>query len=263
MLDTNSTAAHRWAAQLAEWAIPDEIRAQAPREPWGFDPAIFRAPPSGGSGTRARSTALAAEVIPDGGVVLDVGCGGGAAAFALVPPATALIGTDQQPDMVELFAATAAERGIPAQVFAGAWPDVGDEVPVADVVVSNNVLYNVPDLMPFVRGLHDHARRRVVIEITRLHPLASRNALWKHFWGIERPTEPTAALAAEVVRDAGLPVTLEYAEGVARGPDRTTAEHAAMACRQLCLPLDRADEVAEQLALISFPTDRAVLWWDV
>lgn len=253
--------ARQWALELAEWAIPADILAQAPREPWFFDPAMFAPPPPGGP--RSRATQLAASAIEDGGVVLDVGCGGGAAAFALVPPATELLGTDQMEDMVKLFAATAAERDIPARVFAGPWPEAAEDVPAADVVVSNNVLYNVTDLVPFVQALHDHARRRVVIEITEQHPTAPRNPLWEHFWGIERPTRPTAELAADAIRAAGLPVTLEHAEATPRGNGGDPAKRAEFACRQLCLPLERADEVAELLAAIPSPTERAVLWWDV
>ena len=44
------------------------------------------------------------------------------------------------------------------------WPDVASQAPPADVVVSSHVLYNVPDIGPFLVALHEHARRRVVVE---------------------------------------------------------------------------------------------------
>ncbi|MDP9393238.1 MAG: class I SAM-dependent methyltransferase [Actinomycetota bacterium] len=157
----------------------------------------------------SRSTLVAAEALAGGGTVLDVGCGGGAAAFALVPPATEVVGTDRQEDMLRLFATTAAERGIPALTVHGSWPDIVDAVPEADVVVCHNVLYNAPDLLGFVSALSARARRRVVIEITERHPQVTRAPLWRHFWGLDRPSGPDALLAAEALREAGFPVVIE------------------------------------------------------
>ncbi|CAN5390121.1 hypothetical protein BH23ACT9_BH23ACT9_31880 [soil metagenome] len=255
-------AASRWAAELAAWAVPAHILEAAPQTPWVFPPDMFSAPEPG-SVPRSGSTAIAAAAIPDGGTVLDVGCGGGAAAFALVPPATALIGTDRQTDMVEAFAATAERRGIPATVVPWDWPDVADRVPQADVAVSHNVLYNVADLAPFAAALHDHARRRVVIEITERHPQVTRAPLWKRFWDLDRPEGPTAWLAAEVLRDAGFDVATEQTLATQRDMQRAGPVEAAFWCRQLCLPPDRIDEVAEAVADLAFPTERVTLWWDV
>ena len=83
-------------------------------------------------------------------------------------------------------------------------PRVADTVPVADVVVCHNVLYNVADIPPFVAALDARARRRVVIEITPKHPQDRRRMLWRHFWNLERPHEPTAATAVEAIAEAGL-----------------------------------------------------------
>ena len=44
----------------------------------------------------------AREAVPEGGSVLDVGCGGGVAAFALTPPATSVIGVDHQSEMLAM-----------------------------------------------------------------------------------------------------------------------------------------------------------------
>ncbi|MGI9614789.1 MAG: methyltransferase domain-containing protein [Acidimicrobiales bacterium] len=135
-------AADRWARELADWAIPPEILDRAPQEPFVFPPQMFAAPPADDA-SPSLSTRLAREALVDGGSVLDIGCGGGAAAFAVAPPATHLIGTDRQPDMTDLFARTAEERGISHETYPGSWPEVAPSVPTADVVVSNNVLYNV------------------------------------------------------------------------------------------------------------------------
>lgn len=254
-------AAARWAEELAGWAVPAHILEAAPRRPFVFPSEMFAAPVLG-PGAPSRSTTIAADAIGEGGVVLDVGCGGGAAAFALVPPATQLIGTDRQQDMTDLFARTAAERGISCSVVVGPWPEVADDVPKADVAVSHNVLYNVPDIVAFATELHRHARRRVVLEITEHHPQRSRSPLWKHFWGIDRPDGPTAALAADALREAGIPVQVEASTATERDQDRARSVETSFWCRQLCLPEEREPEVAELMRTIDFPTERVTIWWD-
>lgn len=256
------SSAARWRQELAAWAVPQEILDAAPRRPYVFSPEMFAAPPPS-LGPRSRSSERAAEALDGGGSVLDVGCGGGAAAFALVPPAGRVLGTDRQQDMLELFASTARERGVAAQTVLGSWPDVADDVPQADVVVCHNVLYNVPDLEHFAAALHEHARRRVVVEITERHPQVYRAPLWRHFWDLDRPTGPDAGLAAQVLREAGFPVLREDSEPTARDDRRAASVEAAFWCRQLCLPAEREPEVGERLVQLPFPTSRVTLWWDV
>lgn len=255
-------AATRWAEELAAWALPQHILDAAPSTPWAFPPDLFSAPPPGDA-PPSCSTVIARDALAGGGVVLDVGCGGGAAAFALVPPATAVIGTDRQEDMLDLFARTAEERGVTATVVAGTWPDIAAEVPPADVVVCHNVLYNVPDLVPFVAALAEHARRRVVVELTERHPQTRRAPLWRHFWDLHRPEGPTAELAVEALRDAGLPVRVEHSEVTRRDRERAGPAQAAFSCTQLCLPPEREAEVAELLARLPSTARGVTLWWDV
>ena len=257
------TASQRWTRQMADWAIPAEILGAAPRRPFVFAPEIFAAPEPG-TFERSLSNRRAAEAVADGSSVLDVGCGGGAAAFAVAPPATEVIGTDRQDNMLELFAATAQRRGIAASVVAGSWPDVADDTPVADVVVCHNVLYNVTDIGPFVTALNDHARRRVVIEITPKHPQDRRRMLWRHFWNLERPHEPTAATAIEAIAEAGLDPVVEESllPEDPRAAKRLEFEGPQW-CRNLCLPPEREPEVAALVADVPFPRERVTIWWNV
>src|SRR5581483_5660559 len=113
----------------------------------------------------------ALEALPDKGSVLDVGCGGGSASLALVPPAGLITGVDASRDMLTEYAAGAAQRGVAHHEVEGTWPDIEDRVDPHDVVVCHHVLYNVADLAPFVRALTDKARQRVVVELTDKHPL--------------------------------------------------------------------------------------------
>ena len=248
---------------MADWAIPREILGAAPRRPFVFIPEMFT-PPEPGTFELSVSNRRAAEALKNGGSVLDVGCGGGAAAFAVTPPATEVIGTDRQSNMLELFTVTARQRGIAVSVAAGSWPEVADEVSVADVVVCHNVLYNVTDIGAFVAALHAHARRRVVIEITPKHPQDRRRKLWRHFWSLERPHEPTAATAVEVIAEAGLnPVVEESLLPEDRFASKRSDLEAAHWCRNMCLPPAREAEVAALMAGVPFPRERVTIWWDI
>ncbi len=259
--DSGRAAARRWAEELAAWTVPTQILEGAPRRPHVFSPEMFAAPPQGSPLSLASQRA--AEPLGAGGTVLDVGCGGGAAAFAVTPPATAVVGVDRQPDMLRLFEQTAAERGIPARTLLGGWPDVAEQAPKADVVVCHHVLYNAPDLVAFARALHEHAERRVVLEITQRHPQVTRAPLWRHFWDLDRPSGPTAALALEALRDAGFPVRAEACTATPRDDTRAAGVEAAFWCRQLCLPPEREPELAALLPGLPFPSERVSLWWDV
>ena len=112
-----TTAAEKWRDDLASWAIPDEIRAQAPQDPWIHPVAQFLAPD--GPIPDSPAHAVARDVLPAGGSVLDIGCGGGRAALALVPPAALLIGVDHQQGMLDAFAEAAAKRGVASEGILG------------------------------------------------------------------------------------------------------------------------------------------------
>src|SRR5438067_8826595 len=145
-----STAADRWRAELAGWAIPDDILAAAPEPPWGFPVELFHAEPVP-SESPSRTRAL--EALPDGGAVLDVGCGGGAASMALVPPAALVVGVDSSEAMLAEFAGTAARLGVAHRELLGSWPQAAADAPPVDVVACHHVFYNVPNLVPFVAAL--------------------------------------------------------------------------------------------------------------
>jgi SAM-dependent methyltransferase len=259
----SASAAARWAAELAAWAIPPEILEAAPESPWGFPPALFRAAEREAV-VDTPSRRRAVEALPEAGAVLDVGSGGGAASLALVPPASTIVAVDESPDMLAALAAAADERGVSHAEHVGRWPDVAGEVPPADVVVCHHVFYNVPDLAAFALALDDHARRRVVAELTASHPLTPQGPLWRHFHGIDRPEGPTAELAVAVLEEAGFAVTAEpFASPPRPHPDR--AEWVAFVRRRLCLPAERDAELDAMLppddALLR-PRQVVTVWWD-
>lgn len=146
----------------------------------------------------------------------------------------------------------------------GPWPDVADEVDVADVVVAHNVLYNVTsDVDGFVRALGDHARRRVVMALTARHPLHWVNPYAEALHGIRRPSEPTADLAADVVREAtgATPTLLTWHDRVE--PPQDPEAFLRVVARRSCARPDQLDELRTILHRIPPPTTRemAALVW--
>lgn len=196
-------AGRRWAADLGEWAIPDQILAQAPSSPWRHEPATFVVDET--LDRTVRSAEMARSVLPPtGGSVLDVGCGGGRAAMSLVPPAERVIGVDADPRMLTAFTDAASVAGARSMTIEGTWPDAATDTPVADVVTCHHVAYNVAAIEPFLLSLTDHARLAVVLVLPIVHPMTAFNEAWRHFWGLDRPQGPTADHLADVLRELGI-----------------------------------------------------------
>lgn len=252
------TAAERWRSELASWEIPPEILARAPEPPWGFPVELFKAEPDP-LDSPSRDRAL--QALPVGGSVLDVGCGGGAAGLALVPPAGLVVGVDSGPGMVESFATAAGERGVPHRVVAGTWPDVAAQVDPVDVVVCHHVFYNVADLVPFAAALTGAARRRVVVEVTAVHPLVMSRQLWQHFHGIDRPDGPSADLAVEVLREAGVEPGVQRWSRPPRNVPREV--YVRLNRRRVCLPESADAEIDRVMGRTDWPREVVTIWWDV
>jgi SAM-dependent methyltransferase len=262
--ETIPESARRWREDLDSWAIPEEILAAAPETPWGCPTGLFaRAAEESLAVRRAGSTPSqrrALEALPDGGSILDVGAGGGAASLPLCPPGAAVTAVDQSAGMLASFAELAEQRGVTHHEVEGLWPDVAGEVGPADVVVCHHVLYNVGDIVPFVAALTAHARRRVVAEITAVHPQSLLSPLWERFHGVVRPSRPTAGDALTVLRDLGLAPGAEEFESPLRWAEGARAEQVAFARRRLCLPAERDADVDAVLPLPR-PQRHVTLWW--
>ena len=264
--EQDRSAALAWAEELSAWGVPQEILDQAPQSPWIMPLALFRVP-ADGEPPDSPSRRRAREVLPDGGTVLDVGCGGGRASLGLVPPAARVIGVDERPQMLQAFGEAAQARGVAHEEIHGTWPEVAGRAPMADVVVCHHVVYNVPELASFAVALSAHARRRVVLELGQRHPLSHLSPLWQHFWGLIRPEGPTAETALQVLREGGLPARLDlWDDPVPLRESRLTPEELVEFIRiRLCLPADRDAEIAQTLQRLPPPTPRvtATMWWDV
>ena len=238
----------RWREDLAAWAIPERILATAPEPPWRPEPGVFvRRAASRKARPQGISYERALEALPENGTVIDVGAGAGAASLPLLDRAGSLVAVDTDAGLLAELRAQAGALAGKVTTLVGRWPDVADAVPEADVVVCHHVLYNVPDLRPFVAALDSRARRRVVIEITERHPVARLNPLWLRFHDLARPTRPTweDALAAIRALHPGVRAERERLPGdLATG---TWDELVDSTRRRLCLPLARRPEVITAL----------------
>ncbi|MHB1987995.1 MAG: class I SAM-dependent methyltransferase [Acidimicrobiales bacterium] len=260
------SASSRWKRELEAWAIPEAILEAAPASPWGFPTAMFakatdavlRAEP-----TPSREVAL--EALGAGGSVLDVGVGGGAASLPLAPPAGLLVAVDEAKAMLETFAEAARMRGARHELIAGRWPEVSATTPVTDVVVCHHVAYNVADLAAFLQALTDHARRRVVLELTARHPLSALAPLWASIHGIERPSTPTSSQAAAVATELGYDVGMRSFERPALWDAAGHDDRVAFARRQLCVGPEHDDEIAAHFEAAGAAPSRELttLWWDL
>jgi SAM-dependent methyltransferase len=264
----------KWRADLAAWAIPGHISAAVTDSPWVLPRQVFarRADrmmqaPAGPSYERAR------EALEPAGTVLDIGSGAGAACLPLAAHATTVTAVDTDQGMLTLLAERAAAAGLDLRTIHGGWPEVADQAGPADVVTCHHVVYNVPEIWDFLMALTNHARRRVVVELTTVHPLTSLNPLWLRFHGLRRPDGPTAADLLTILAGAGLraghtewsrPAEADYAD---------FAELVDVTRRRLCLPADRTSDVEAALLdqgsererpgdLGSSGRDVVTIWWE-
>lgn len=259
--------ATRWRERLESWAIPEEILAKAPADPWSHSPARFATrtdralaePDDGPTMTRL------AEALPDKGTLLDVGSGPGAASLPLRERIGHLYAVDTSAPMLEHLKVRAMDLGVPATTVEGRWPDVAGQVPVADVSVAAHVVYNVPDLAEFLRALDRHTRGRVVLELSHRHPMSWMTPLWQHFHGVDRPVRPIAEDCVALAAALGFAVRVEEREAPLER-FTTVEELAESACRRVCLDPSRVEEVAEtavELGMWPVPRDRWVtVWWE-
>jgi hypothetical protein len=171
---------------------------------------------------------------------------------------------DHQQGMLDAFAQVAAGLGVDYDGILGDWPEAAPQTPDADVAVCHHVAYNVADLGPFLLALDAHAGRRVVLELPWTHPLSGMNPLWEHFWGLRRPTSPTAQDALDLAREVGLDAHMDLWDDDQPRAVVSPEQQARFTRIRLCLPPEREPEVAAYLASAppAGPRRLAALWWD-
>lgn len=262
-----------WRDELAGWAIPAEITSAVPQSPWVLPRQVLArradrlaAAPEGPSYRRAWGA------LDPPGSVLDVGAGAGAACIPLLPRTTALTAVDADPEMLAMLGQRAGALTGKVALVTGTWPEVAPEAAPADVVTCLNVVYNAPDILPFLAALTASARRLVVVELTAEHPLVSMNHLWRQFHGLRRPSGPTADNLLQILAAMGISASHQRWQRPGGADYSSFAELTAVTTRRLCLPPERADEVAAALVdgganpdqpvdLATSRRDIVTIWW--
>ena len=264
----------RWRGDLGAWAIPEAITSAVTESPWVLPREVFaRRADRRSRNPFGPSYERAWEALAPTGTVLDVGSGAGAACLPLAPRAEVVTAVDGDERMLGLRSERASAIGVDLRTVAGRWPDVAAQLPPADVVTCHHVVYNVPDIEPFLVALDNHARRRVVIESTTVHPLTSLSPLWLRFHGLTRPTGPTAADLLAILSEMGLKARHTEWSRPAEAEYATFAELVDVTRRRLCLPPERASEVEAALLdmgmkrerpgdLGSSGRDLVTIWWE-
>ena len=240
-----TAAGERWRAALARWAIPSDILHRAPESPFEIPTELFL-PQHQACSPAARRQALAG--VGTGGSLLDIGCGCGAASLPLTSAAS-ITGLDTSRAMLEEFHRQATRFGVAHRTIHGRWPEVAPAAGRHTVVTAHHVVYNIAAIEHFLHDLTAHAQVRVVMEVTRTHPQSPLNALWRHFHGVERPTEPVADDIVDVLRQLGIDPTVEVDR---RGAPLLPARRellVAFARRRLCLTPDHDEEIDRLLPL--------------
>ena len=264
----------RWRADLAAWAIPEHITAAVAESPWVLPRQVFArradrvsAAPSGPSYQRAWAA------LDPPGSVLDVGSGAGTACLPLAARITSLTAVDTDAFMLKQLYERAVAHRITARTVVGQWPEAAPRAGPADVVTCHHVLYNVPEVEPFLTALTRGARRTVVAEMTTQHPLVSLNALWLRFHGLRRPDSPTATDLIQILEALGLRPGYETWRRPAGRDYGSFAEMVDVTRRRLCLPRALADEVAAALIETGIDPEDAedlgssgrevvTIWWE-
>ena len=263
----------QWRDDLAAWAIPEHITAGVTQSPWVLPRQVFArradrlaAAPQGPSFRRTWAA------LDPPGSVLDVGSGAGAACIPLLPRTTALTAVDADKEMLELLGSRASVLAGKVRLVPGRWPDVAREAAPADLVTCFNVVYNVPDLLPFLAALTASARRLVVVEMTAEHPLVSMNQLWLRFHGLRRPDGPTADDLLRILAAMGTAAGHQRWQRASAADYASFAELVDVTRRRLCLPPERAPEVARALEESDVDADQppdlgtvrrdvVTIWW--
>lgn len=258
------TAAQQWREQLASWAIPAHILDAVDESPWELPvQALVRRVEARVAEPRGVSLTRTVEALGRSGSVLDVGAGAGAASLPLADRIAYLVAVDTNADALDALSARARDWHLPVRTVVGRWPDVEAEVSTVDVVVCHHVFYNVPELAEFATALHEHARRRVVVELTERHPLAVHTPYWRRLHGLDRPEGPTAADAIAVLREAGLSPRVERWQRPPT-PRGDFDELVELTRRAVCLPVERRDELLAVMRELGVEParDLMTLWWD-
>lgn len=209
------TAADRWAEQLAAWALPQHLLDAVEDSPYGWPQHLWKRRSDLASSeeqepvTRQIVRTLAA---PDGSII-DVGAGRGRASLPLAAEGHPLVAVEKDPAMAAGLREDATSMGLELTIVEAGWPDAAALVEPAAVVMCAHVVYDVPEIAPFIQAMHDSATSGVVIELTPEHPWARMAPMYQALHDLDRPNGPTIDdLRAVVAETIGVDPNIEWWE---------------------------------------------------
>lgn len=241
------SAAERWRALLAAWALPPDLLAAVPDSPYEWLAGLWRreAEPEIDTPTARVITAL----LPPGGSVLDVGAGTGRASLALAGRGHPVTAVEPNPKMAAALEAEAEAAGVEVRLIEAAWPAVAPRAGRHDVALAIHVVYDVADLAPFLQALHRAARAGVVLEAGERHPWSGLTKYYRALHGLDRPDGPDADLLIEVVEEVlGLSPQVERWSGPGRLRFADLQELVDLCRRRLLVPVERSAELVGLLS---------------
>lgn len=269
------SAAARWRGYLEAWALPPSLLAAMPESPYTWPADLYRRGRQADAGSPPSPTARRVlALLPPGGSVLDVGAGTGRTSLPLAALGHPVTAVERNPAMAQGLREEAGAAGAEVRVVEASWPESATAAGLHDVALCSHVVYDVPDLAPFLQALHDASRVAVVLEAGDRHPWANLIPYYRALHGLDRPDGPTGGLLAEVVAEAvGVEPEVERWISPARMRFADVQELVGFYCRRLLAPAARAAEVADLLAPDVVERDgwfslggeqvAVTLWWRV
>ncbi len=272
---SSTSPAARWKAELESWAIPEHLLARVDESPYGWPAELWKRRTQESRARRedTPTTSLVSHMLGGSGALIDVGAGTGRSCLPYARMGHRVTAVEKNPGMAAGLREESASEGLEVQVAVGAWPEAGESLPAADVVLSSHVVYDVANIVPFLRAMHRHAREGVVVEMTARHPWTTMNYLYRAIHDLDRPEGPSVEDLVEIIlAELGAEVGVVRWE---RAPDLwflSWEEMLAYYGRRVVVPPKRRAELrplledhvearGDRLYVAEGPRSFATLWW--
>ena len=147
--------------------------------------------------------AMIASYVQPWDVLLDIGGGAGRVSLPLARRCREVINVEPSPGMRQEFRESAADAGIAnARLVDSSWPNA--QGGTWDVTFSADVTYFVADIVPFIQGLEDASRRRVILNLWSQPPPNRRATAFKLVYGEDQEPSPGHTHLLPVLWEMGI-----------------------------------------------------------
>ena len=187
----NAVNAQRARVQ-GRWAEEDYWRGPVARN-FRFDPLR----------NLDANLAIIASYVEPWDVLLDIGGGAGRVGLPLARRCREVINVEPSPGMRQEFGESASEAGINnARLVHARWPEAKGLK--GDVTFSADVTYFVSDIVPFIQGLGDASRRRVILSLWSQPPPNRRAQTFALVYGEVQEPSPGHTQLLPVLWEMGI-----------------------------------------------------------